>query len=208
MNLIQLVEKDSVDKKIELFPENELDLDGSWCVSINDEGGSDLRETEFNIDEITQIIPLKEGIQAHRNKEYQKAWDCFAAHADLDNAHAKYWKGYYLWEGIEVKKDREQAFGLFKEAADDGIGDAQLYYAFSLVSNPLVKFDRKIFLEYLTKSAHNNNPIAQFSLGEIYLRGEHGIGKDEELGMKYLRLAALNDQPKAKEILQKLRIEN
>ncbi|RHZ80738.1 hypothetical protein Glove_132g135 [Diversispora epigaea] len=157
------VEKYSTEKEIApaLLPEKTIDLED---------------------DEIQQIIFLEKGIAAHRRNEYQKAWDCFVAHAALGNTTAKYWKGRYLWEEFVVEKDRKKALGLFKEAADDGIGDAQFYYSFSLVSNPLVKFDRKIFLEYLTKSTHNNNPIVQFNLGEVYSHGKHGIGKDKELG--------------------------
>ncbi|CAG8559071.1 5896_t:CDS:2 [Diversispora eburnea] len=187
-----------------------LDLDGSLSrvVSVSDEGGFDLLDINFNIDEISQIIPLEEGIAEHRKREHVKAWECFLAHADLGNATAKYWKGYYLWEGIVVEKDREQASRLFKEAADEEIAAAQLRYAISLINNPLVKFDREIFLKYLTKSADNNNPTAQFNLGEVYLYGKLNQKKDEELGIKYLRLAALNDQPKAKELLKKLGIDN
>ncbi|RHZ75866.1 hypothetical protein Glove_209g130 [Diversispora epigaea] len=191
----------------QLLPDKELDLDGSRVVSISDEGGLELpdMDMDFNLDEIPQIIPLEEGIAAHRKGEHSKAWECFLAHADLDNSTAKYWKGYYLWEGIKVEKDRKQACELFKEAADDEIADAQLRYAFSLVNNPPVKFDREIFLKYLTKAADNKNSTAQFNLGEIYLNGKLGK-KDEKLGKKYLRLAALNNQPKAKEVLQKLGI--
>ncbi|CAG8545691.1 10875_t:CDS:2 [Diversispora eburnea] len=209
MNLVQLADEYCTGKETEakLLPDKALDLDGS-AVSISDEGGLDLpdMDMDFNIDEIPQIIPLEEGIAAHRNKEHAKAWKCFLAHADLNNATAKYWKGYYLWEGIEIEKDRKQACELFKEAADDEIADAQLRYAFSLVNNPPVKFDRDIFLKYITKAADNNNPTAQYNLGEVYFYGKLNQKKDEELGKKYLRLAALNNQPKAKEVLQKLGI--
>ncbi|CAG8601546.1 10311_t:CDS:2 [Diversispora eburnea] len=213
MRLDKLAGKYCTGKETEakLLPDKALDLDGS-AVSISDEGGfylPDMYMDDFNIDEIAQVIPLEEGIAAHRKKEHTKAWECFSAHAELGNATAKYWKGYYFWEGIEVEKDRKKASELFKEAADDAddeIPDAQLRYAISLVNNPPVKFDRKIFLEYLTKAADNNNPTAQFNLGEVYIYGKLNQKKDEELGKKYLRLAALNDQPKAKELLQKLGI--
>ncbi|RHZ77125.1 hypothetical protein Glove_185g28 [Diversispora epigaea] len=132
--------------------------------------------------------------------------DSANAHADLDNALAKYWKGIYLWEGIEVEKDRKQACELFKQAADDEIAEAQLNYTLSFVNNPLVNFDHEIFFKFITKAADNNNPTAQFHLAEVYLRGKLNKKKDEKLGKKYLRLAALNNQPKAKELLQKLGI--
>ncbi|CAG8601558.1 10312_t:CDS:1, partial [Diversispora eburnea] len=194
-----------------LLPDKALDLDGS-AVSVSDVGGLDLPDMcmECNLDEISQIsqiIPLEEGIAAHKKKDHAKAWECFLAHAKLENATAKYWKGYYLWEGIGVEKDRVQARELFREAADNGgIADAQLHYAFSLVNNPLVKFDREIFLKYITKAADNNNPTAQYNLGEVYFYGKLNQKKDKELGIKYLRLAALNDQPKAKKLLQELGI--
>ncbi|CAG8460193.1 1793_t:CDS:2 [Diversispora eburnea] len=197
-----------------LLPDKELDLDGSLShaalshtVSISDDFYlPDMDMDDFNVDEILQIIPLEEGIAAHRNKEYAKAWKCFSAHADLKNSTAKYWKGYYLWEGIEVKEDHKKASELFKEAADDEIPDAQLRYAISLVNNPLVKFDSEIFLKYITKAADNNNPTAQYNLGDVYFHGKLNQDKNEKLGIKYLKLAALNDQPKAKKLLQELGI--
>ncbi|RHZ64398.1 hypothetical protein Glove_325g2 [Diversispora epigaea] len=193
INLVQLVDEYCTPDKESapvILPDKKLDL------------------PDFDINEISQIIPLEEGISAHKRNEYQVAWDCFVAHADLDNAIAKYWQGYYLWEGIEVEKDREQASRLFKEAADDEIVDAQFRYALSLVNNPPVKFDREIFLKYMTKAADNNNPAAQFNLGEVYLHGKLGNKKDKEFGIKYLKLAALNNHPKAKELLEKLGIKS
>ncbi|CAB4410187.1 unnamed protein product [Rhizophagus irregularis] len=193
-----------------LKPDKSLDLDGSKAtapVSISDEGGLELPDMEdFSIDAIVEIMPLEEGIAAHKKKEFQVAWECFNAHSDLGNTTAKYWKGYYLWEGYACEKDRVEASNLFKEAADDGLPDAQLRYAFSLVGNPGTKFDKGVFIEYLTKAAENNNSTAQFNLGDLYMHGKLNVPKNEELGIKYLKLAALSNQPKAIEILQKLRI--
>ena len=75
-----------------------------------------------------------------------------------------------------------------------------------MVGNPGTKFDKKLFIEYLTKAADNNNSTAQFNLGDLYMHGKLGVAKNEKLGTKYLKLAALCNQPKAIEILQKLKI--
>ncbi|RHZ75819.1 hypothetical protein Glove_209g128 [Diversispora epigaea] len=206
INLDHLANKYCTGKETvpKLLPDKELDLDGSpRALSISKSELPDI-DVDFNIDEIPQIISLEEGIAAHRKGEHAKAWDCFVSHADLDNALAKYWKGYYLWEGIQVEKDRKQARELFKDAADKEIADAQLRYAISFVNNPPVKFDREIFLKYITKAADNNNPTAQFNLGDVYLHGKLNKKRDEELGKKYLRLAALNNQQKAIELLKKI----
>ncbi|CAG8661217.1 995_t:CDS:2 [Acaulospora morrowiae] len=195
-----------------LFPDKKLDLDGTSQepvpISISDDGGMELpdMDMDFSIDSIPTLLSLEEGIAAHKRKEINVAWECFVAHSDLGNKTAKYWQGYYLWEGYVVEKDRKRASELFKEAADDGIADAQLRYAFSLVNNPSIKFDRQLFLEYLTKAADNNNPTAQFNLGDLYLNGKLKIQVDLEKGKKYLRLAAHNNQPKAKEALEKMGI--
>ncbi|CAG8744518.1 25096_t:CDS:2, partial [Gigaspora margarita] len=132
-----------------LLPEKTLDLDGSNSskgTSISDMEGMDLPDInmDFDISAIEPIISLEEGIKAHKNKEYHKAWDCFEYHADIGNPTAKFWKGNYFWNGYIVK-NKKLASELFKEAADDGIPEAQLRYAFSMVKNPGVKFNLKEF---------------------------------------------------------------
>jgi TPR repeat protein len=154
---------------------------------------------------VEEIQSLDDGIEAHRNGEKQKAWDCFEAHAKLDNPQAIYWKGYYLWEGYVVAKNRSEAAQLFKKAADEGIADAQLRYAFCMVHSEGIKFDKQEFMRYLILSADNGNPSARYNLADVYLNGKLGVPKDEKEGVKYLRLAALKNQPKAQEMLKALK---
>ncbi|CAG8565582.1 14116_t:CDS:2 [Acaulospora morrowiae] len=173
-----------------------------------------LSEGTINLDgqppvqfEIPSILSLEEGIEAHKKKDYITAWKCFQDHAYLDSITAKYWMGYYLIEGYPSGvKDLVKASQLFKEAADCGIVDAQLRYAFSLFNTPGVKFDREIFLEYLIKAADNGSDIARYHLGDLYLNGKLGFQKDEELGKKYLKSAALGNHPKAIEVLKNIGI--
>jgi len=154
---------------------------------------------------VEEIISLDEGITAHRTNDKEKAWKCFEAHAKLDNPQAIYWKGYYLWEGYVVAKDRKKAAELFKKAADDGIADAQLRYAFCMVNSEGIKFDKELFMHYLILSADNGNPSARYNLADVYLNGKLGIPKNEQEGVRYLRLAALKDQPKARDMLRALK---
>ncbi|CAG8736643.1 1383_t:CDS:2, partial [Acaulospora morrowiae] len=79
------------------------------------------------------ILPLEEGIDAHKRKERKKAWECFEIHAELGDPLAKFWKGYYLSEGYCTQKRPEEALALYKEAADANIPEAQLHYAFSML---------------------------------------------------------------------------
>ncbi|PKY26681.1 kinase-like protein [Rhizophagus irregularis] len=154
------------------------------------------------------INPLEFGFEAHKREDRKTAWETFCAHADLGNITAKYWKGRYLSKGYFVKADLKQACELFKVAADDGIADAQLDYAFSLLS-PVsgIAFDLDIFIKYLTKSADGGNVAAQFNLGDMYLHGKLKCNLNKELGIKYLKLAALNGYPDAIKILENLEID-
>ncbi|CAJ0885847.1 16794_t:CDS:10 [Entrophospora sp. SA101] len=195
-----------------LFPSKTIDFDGSLKqgqkpISVSDE---DVDNSQINEQSqasvITQIMTLDEGIKAHKAKDHKTAWTCFQANAELKNSGAKYWKGYYLWEGYGGYKDRMAAAKLFKEAADEGVPDAQLRYAFSLVENK-TKFNKDEFIRYLKLAADNSNPTAQFNLGDMYINGKLGVTKDPVVGVKYLKLAALNRHPKAGEVLKGMKID-
>ncbi|RHZ65286.1 hypothetical protein Glove_318g55 [Diversispora epigaea] len=136
------------------------------------------------------IPSLDEGIAAHKRNEHEKAWECFEIHAQLDDPKAKYWMGYYLWEGFYKQKDLERAKELFKTAADAGIADAQLRYSFALS------------LKYLVKAADSGNPTALFNIADIHIKGKFGLEQNAKKGLQYLRLAALKGQPKAIEALK------
>ncbi|CAG8526903.1 16752_t:CDS:2 [Acaulospora morrowiae] len=147
------------------------------------------------------ISPIEKGIEEHNNKCAKDAYEFFVNLSLYSDTHtkyrAKYWQGYYLWEGSVESRNREKARELFKEAADGGITEAQLYYAFSLVNQrelKLEKNNRDEFLKYIKMAADNDSPIAQFYLGDLYLNGKLGEKKDIELGKQYLKLAAANVQ--------------
>ena len=163
---------------------------------------------EFDLDQIIMpMMKLEDGITAHKNGERKKAFECFEKHADINNKVAKYWLGYYYWEGYVVEKNLGKAVELFKEAADKGVPDAQLRFAFALSDkNSPLKFNLEEFVKYLTMAADNGNTAAQFNLGDLYYNGKLGITKNKEKGLSYLKLAAIKGQPKACNMLDKLKI--
>ncbi|CAG8707541.1 13103_t:CDS:2, partial [Dentiscutata heterogama] len=140
------------DNTFQLLENGTIDFDGEIAKSKN------LRLPKFS-----EEFVLSETIKA--------AWKCFDENASFGNSLAKYWKGYYLYEGHFVNKDIYQATKFFKEAADDNITDAQFRYAFSLLSAAV--------------------------LGDLYLKGKLGVEQNKELGLSYLRLAALEGSNKA-----------
>lgn len=165
-------------------------------------------------DDDFELLPLQKGIDLHHSKsrdsktveDYKLPWNIFKAHADFGNKLAIYWKGYYLWEGYFVEQDRKEAVRLYKIAADSGIVDAQLRYAFAFIKNPNLPYDKDIFLEYLTKSAENGNVVALYNLGEAYYNGKRKIPENKEKGIEYLKIAALKNYKSAIDALKKYNI--
>ncbi|CAG8771456.1 17937_t:CDS:2 [Gigaspora margarita] len=181
--------------------------DNNDDLSSNSNSLSDIYEDrkKYHIP-YTLIQPLEAGFEAHKIENHKTAWEIFCTHSDLGNMSAKYWKGHYLSEGYVGEKDLKHACELFKEAADYGIAIAQLDYAFSLLKNT-TEFDLNVFIEYLTKAANNGNDTAQFSLGDMYLYGKLNCNIDKKSGIKYLKLAALNNHEKAIKILESLGVD-
>ncbi|CAG8622703.1 5613_t:CDS:2 [Rhizophagus irregularis] len=157
---------------------------------------------------ISPMMKLEDGITAHKNGDREKAYDCFVKHAEINNKVAKYWLGYYYLEGYIVEKSLQKAIELFKESADRGVPDAQLRYAFALSEISPRKFNVNEFVRYLTMAANNENHAAQYNLGDLYYNGKLGIPKNEEKGLSYLKLAAIKGQPKARAMLDKLKINH
>ncbi|RIA88664.1 kinase-like domain-containing protein [Glomus cerebriforme] len=181
-----------------LSPNKSIDFDGSKDSLIIPD------------DLINQIIPLDEGILTFRMGDHQKAWECFDYHASNGSITAKYWKGRYLWDGYldNIKGREKEGKALLKEAADEGISDAQLRYAFTLLNFLDEGDNRKIFMDYITKAAtEGDNDTAQYNLGDIYYKGKCKIPKDEDEGIKWLKMAALRNNTKAIEFLRKQKIK-
>jgi TPR repeat protein len=152
---------------------------------------------------VKPLLKFSDGLTAHEEEKYKKAWECFDLHASIGNSRAKYWKGHYLWEGIHVQKDRAEAVKLFKEAADDGVSEAQYCYAKSLIENDTLKNPDE-FIRYLTDAAHNSNTSAFLTLGNVYIKGTYGITIDKKKGLHYLKLAGLREDQNALDLLKEM----
>ncbi|PKY61440.1 hypothetical protein RhiirA4_486418, partial [Rhizophagus irregularis] len=96
-----------------------------------------------------------------------------------------------LEEGISAHKigDRKKAFDCFEKHAE--------------INNKVAKY--WLGLYYWEGYVVDKN-LAQFNLGDLYFNGKLGISKDEKKGWSYLKLAAIKGQPRARAILDKLKI--
>ncbi|CAG8466684.1 6931_t:CDS:2 [Dentiscutata erythropus] len=153
----------------------------------------DNSSSELKCDDIEFHLSTDEGIKFHRSGNYKDAWNCFVKNAELNDRFAKYWKGYYLWEGHHVSQDKNQAAALFKDAAEDGVEYAQLRYAFALKENG----NTEEIANYLTWS--DGSAEAQYHMGCMYLQD------NPKLAYKYFSLAASQNNARAKKQLEELK---
>ncbi|CAG8441233.1 14354_t:CDS:2 [Funneliformis caledonium] len=162
------------------------------------------------------ILPINDAIRTHKSKNGNKqlAWQSFKYHSST-NIEAKYWLGYYYYHHGEIipelkqidKKERiRMSIEIFKETADKGNPSAQLRYGLCLLNGEGVDENFVEAFKYLKDSAHQGNTTAMYIIGKAYWKGGNGIEQDREQGAKYLKVAALENHPKAKEMCNKCNI--
>ncbi|CAB4445502.1 unnamed protein product [Rhizophagus irregularis] len=160
-------------------------------------------------------LSVDEAINVHRstNGNKQLAWQSFKYHSPT-NLEAKYWLGYYYYheekipELQQINKDEKIriAANIFKETANKGNPSAQLRYGMCLWEGKGVGINTLEALKYLKMAANQGNSAAMYIIGKAYWKGGNGIEKDKKQGAEYLKKAALNNHPKAKEMCNELGI--
>ncbi|CAG8549714.1 2666_t:CDS:2, partial [Dentiscutata heterogama] len=211
-----------------LLQNNELDFEGKNCqdyteclspkleIKIEDQINQVITESllpsfdddpEEIIEENDIIVPLEDGVKLHNAKKYEDAWKCFIQNSELPAA--KFWQGYYYYNGYFVERDLDKARNLFKEAANENHTESQYRYAVMLLSKKeddetAKDKNRQEIIRYFKLAAEKKNIDAMYYLGDIYLNGKLRVPKDEERGLSYLKLAAKSNNKKALEKLEKL----
>src|SRR4051794_11213792 len=154
------------------------------------------------------IPSVEEAVREHKSQNGNKrlAWQSFSYHSET-NIEAKYWVGYYYYhEEIPelqlINKDERIriALNIFKETADKGNPSAQLRYGMCLWKGEGVDPNALEALEYFKMAADLGNAAAMYIIGKAYWNGGNGIERNAALGAQYLKRAALNHHPAAKEM--------
>ncbi|PKC60139.1 kinase-like protein [Rhizophagus irregularis] len=155
------------------------------------------------------ILSVEDAIREHKsNGNKQLAWESFKYHSE-SNSEAKYWLGYYYYyaeipELQQLDQDERHKFALkiFRETADKGNPSAQLRYGMHLWK--VANYSEAI--RYLEMSANSGNSTAMYNIGSAYWNGNFVI-KDQDKGARYLKEAAMQNQPKAIEMCKAYNID-
>ncbi|CAB4388393.1 unnamed protein product [Rhizophagus irregularis] len=152
------------------------------------------------------ILSVDDAINEHKKGNKQLAWQSFSYHSETD-IEAKYWLGYYYYheeipelQRISKEERIRIAIDIFKETADKGNPSAQLRYGMCLWKGEGVAINSIEAFKYLKMAANQGNPAAMYIIGKAYWNGGDGIEKDKRQGAEYLKKAASNNHPKAKEM--------
>ncbi|GBC07600.1 hypothetical protein RclHR1_07560004 [Rhizophagus clarus] len=157
------------------------------------------------------ILTVEDAMRAHKSKNGNKqlAWQSFKYHSVTD-IFAKYMVGYYYYheevpELLRISKDERlrKAVEIFKETADKGNPSAQLRYGICLWQGEGISANSFEALKYLKKAAIEGNSAAMYVIGKAYLNGGNGIEQDKEKGSEFLKMAALKNHQKAKDMCVK-----
>ena len=157
-----------------------------------------------------KIITVEDAVRIHKSENGNKhlAWHSFKYHSST-NLEAKYWLGYYYYHDRDIPElqlisNEERikiAVEIFKETADKGNPSAQLRYGLYLWKEHPTEA-----IKYLKSAADSGNSAAMYIIGKAYWNGGNGIEQDKNLGAEYLKRAALNDHPAAKELCSQHRL--
>lgn len=134
----------------------------------------------------------QEGKAHYKNKEYDKALDCYikAKEQGYDSAYSAIASLYYY--GLGVKKKYEKAFEYAQTANNKNAGGNYLLGKMYYYGNGVVKNQFKA-LEYFKKASDQGNLNAQYYLGRMYYFG-HGVNKNYGAAFKLMKpLADKND---------------
>ncbi|EMD1716805.1 tetratricopeptide repeat protein [Providencia stuartii] len=149
-------------------------------------------------EEVNVIVPLlspnyKPLMEGQKLREPSKLFIKTNKLADTGNAEAQYQLGnMYEKDTVHIQRDRDMAFEWHKKAADHGDAIAQYItsendYWMANVKNKVNM--KRLSIEYLNKSAAQNDPVAQKHLAEHYLTGSY-LKKDPQKALLLLKASA------------------
>jgi len=131
--------------------------------------------------------------------DYPIAADLFTTLADKDNPTAKYWLGHMNELGLGVPRNVTNALKLYKEAAAQNVGPANLRLGEIYLHGNLVPPDFSKAKTYLTSAADQGDAEAAMLLGEMYRRGL-GSSPDPKKAFAWLEVASIEGSQAARRL--------
>jgi TPR repeat protein len=136
-----------------------------------------------------RMTPIQKGIAAYKAGTYGAARKIFERLAKKKNAEATYWLGRMYEEGAGVAKNTNRAVGYYREAAVDGLRDAEFRLGEIYLHGVEALQNFAKARKWLERSALDGVSVAQRELGTLYANG-WGTAKDPVLAYVWFEIAA------------------
>ena len=99
--------------------------------------------------------------------------------------------------GSLVEPDIERAVALLREASEDYVAKFCLGYIYEMGEGGIPREMKKAIYWYKRAIEEDGEVTSMYNLGLIYLHGKNGVEQSNELGLKYMRMAAEAGYPDA-----------
>lgn len=130
------------------------------------------------------------GMSYYREKNYERAVECFDQAVNLGSVEATYQLGFCYEYGYGVDKNNDKAYRYMLVAANGGNKYAQYTIGFML-ENRIIYDDNEDFFYWYQMSAEQNYDWGEYSLAYCYL---NGIGTKEDKKKAYHYYKKLSDE--------------
>jgi len=133
------------------------------------------------------------GIRAFCEREYERASEILRPHAEQGNVDAQVILAFMLWDGVDVRQNRDEALSWFRKAADKGDGEAQVFLGHAYSNGDGVKVDFNEAVKWFSKAAEAGISEGQYNLAYAHTIGAGGVVKDEAKAAELFTIAANQD---------------
>ncbi|KAH0789267.1 calmodulin-dependent protein kinase [Histomonas meleagridis] len=146
-----------------------------------------------NINSILAYAYMREKGYGSEFPNYSQAQEYYKRAADMGNVEAKF---HYFRIQRRSQLTKEDVLNI-KEAADNGIIDAQVQYGYCLMKGIGVDKDETESVKYYQMAIEGNSPSSDAfcNLGYFYQNGIGGLEKDYEKAVEYYKKAAEMNNP-------------
>ncbi len=128
------------------------------------------------------------------NQEYEKAFPILRKAAELGNAEAQYNLGYFLQNGVGIKKDENEAFEWYKKSSANGFNDGHYAMMMAYANGSGTQTNMEKAFEYALKCANNNDATCMWNIVNSYKQGL-GTTKDLEKMLEWATKLSLLENP-------------
>jgi TPR repeat protein len=124
----------------------------------------------------TSAEHIADGIEAYESNQYEQAFSIFSSHNNLTNPKALYYLSALYLSGKGVEQDEFVAFHYCKQAAEEGLVEAQFELGMMYLNGVgVMSEDEDMALEWLWKAADNGHQQAK-EMFDFVLNNDLSLG--------------------------------